>query len=251
LVLVRHGESVWNVERRVQGHECRGLTDHGRVQAERTAHNVAARWPDARVLSSDLGRCVSTATPIAAALGAELVVDAALRERHFGRWEGLDRAGLEQDDPARFQRWRAGEDVIAEVGGESDEVLRRRSSATFARLLADDPGHALVVVDDHDIRNPPEPDLRIVEPAGGEVSAHAHAMFTEPLARDCLDRIEHRGVLPEVPREILILHDVVLKRLVQALAVQDCIGGLGLKPPQDSHLLVAPGTALEILDRRV
>jgi len=137
LVLVRHGESVWNVERRVQGHECRGLTDHGRVQAERTAHNVAARWPDALVLSSDLGRCVSTATPIAAALGAELVVDAALRERHFGRWEGLDRAGLEQDDPARFQRWRAGEDVIAEVGGESDEVLRRRSSATFARLLAD------------------------------------------------------------------------------------------------------------------
>jgi len=137
LVLVRHGESVWNVERRVQGHECRGLTDHGRVQAEHTARSIAERWPEARVLSSDLGRCVTTATPIAAALGTDLEVDAALRERYFGRWEGLDRPGIEQDDPGRFLRWRAGEDVIAEVGGESDADLRRRAAATFAQLLAD------------------------------------------------------------------------------------------------------------------
>jgi len=46
-----------------------------------------------------------------------------LRERHFGRWEGLDREGLEADDADRYARWRAGEDVIAEVGGESDATL--------------------------------------------------------------------------------------------------------------------------------
>jgi probable phosphoglycerate mutase len=135
LILVRHGESVWNVEHRVQGHTCRGLTDHGRAQAERTAEVLAARVRDAVVVSSDLGRCRDTAAPLVAALGVEPLVDATLRERNFGRWEGMTREDLQRDDPARYQRWRAGEDVIAEVGGESDAVLRERAGAVFSRLL--------------------------------------------------------------------------------------------------------------------
>jgi broad specificity phosphatase PhoE len=135
LILVRHGESVWNVEHRVQGHTCRGLTEHGRVQAERTAEVLAARVRDAVVVSSDLGRCRDTAAPLVAALGIEPLVDANLRERNFGRWEGMTREDLERDDPARYQRWRAGEDVIAEVGGESDVVLRGRAAAVFSKLL--------------------------------------------------------------------------------------------------------------------
>jgi glucosyl-3-phosphoglycerate phosphatase len=135
LVLVRHGESVWNVEHRVQGQTCRGLTAHGHVQAERTSELLASWLGEAAVVSSDLGRCVDTAAPIAAAFGVTSVTDAALRERSFGRWEGLDRAGLEADDADRYARWRAGEDVIAEVGGESDAVLRERSSRAFAALL--------------------------------------------------------------------------------------------------------------------
>jgi broad specificity phosphatase PhoE len=47
----------------------------------------------------------------------------------------MTREDLERDDPARYQRWRAGEDVIAEVGGESDVVLRERAGAVFSRLL--------------------------------------------------------------------------------------------------------------------
>lgn len=135
LVLVRHGESVWNVERRVQGHECRGLTDAGHHQAVRTADALAATLPGARVVTSDLGRCVDTAAPIAAALGVDPVVDAHLRERSFGRWEGMTRDDLEADDPDRFRRWRAGEDVIAEVGGEGDATLRARAAAAFGSLL--------------------------------------------------------------------------------------------------------------------
>jgi broad specificity phosphatase PhoE len=135
LILVRHGESVWNVEHRVQGHTCRGLTDHGHAQAERTAEVLAARISDAVVVSSDLGRCRDTAAPLVAALGIEPLVDARLRERNFGHWEGMTREDLERDDPARYQRWRAGEDVIAEVGGESDVVLRERAGAVFSELL--------------------------------------------------------------------------------------------------------------------
>ncbi len=135
LVLVRHGESVWNVERRVQGHTCRGLTDAGLAQAERTAELLGSWLGEARVVTSDLGRCQATAAPIGAALGGDVSVDAVLRERNFGRWEGLDRDGLEADDPARYARWRSGEDVLAEVGGESDAALRERAAGAFAALL--------------------------------------------------------------------------------------------------------------------
>jgi len=135
LVLVRHGESVWNVERRVQGQTCRGLTATGHRQAGRTAELLASSFADALLVSSDLGRCRDTAAPIATALGVEVRTDALLRERDFGRWEGMDRDELEQDDPDRFARWRAGEDVIAEVGGESDRVLRQRAGRAFTDLL--------------------------------------------------------------------------------------------------------------------
>jgi len=146
LILVRHGESVWNVEQRVQGQTCRGLTAHGHAQAERTALALAARSRDAVVISSDLGRCRDTAAPLLAALGVEPVVDAELRERSFGSWEGLTRADLERDDPERFLRWRAGEDVISEVGGESDVVLRARAAAVFRRLLEADGSGADTVI---------------------------------------------------------------------------------------------------------
>ena len=149
LVLVRHGESVWNVEKRVQGQTCRGLTEHGHVQAARTGEWLGAWLGEAPVVSSDLGRCVDTAAPIAAALGVRPITDMMLRERHFGRWEGLDRDGLEADDPERFARWRAGEDVIAEVGGESDAVLRERAGRAFSALLGADDGADTVVAVTH------------------------------------------------------------------------------------------------------
>jgi broad specificity phosphatase PhoE len=148
LVLVRHGESVWNVERRVQGQTCRGLTGTGRDQAARTAELLAAWIGEAQVVSSDLGRCQETAAPIGAALGVEIAVDPELRERHFGRWEGLDRDGLLADDADRYARWRSGEDVIAEIGGESDSALRDRSARAFRGLLddvADDAGTVVAV----------------------------------------------------------------------------------------------------------
>jgi len=135
LVLVRHGVSWWNLEQRVQGHADIGLTEQGHRQAERVARAVAARWPEAEVLSSDLERCRDTATPIARALGVELRLDAQLRERHFGAWEGLSRTDLERDHQVRYLRWKAGEDVLAEVGGESDAALRERTLRVFGGLL--------------------------------------------------------------------------------------------------------------------
>jgi len=180
LILVRHGESVWNVDHRVQGHTCRGLTDHGRVQAERTAQLLAARISDAVVVSSDLGRCRDTAAPLVAALGIDPLVDATLRERNFGRWEGMTREDLERDDPARYLRWRAGEDVIAEVGGESDVVLRERSAAVFSKLLglrggSDDTGSAAADVLEGDVLEGAETIVAVTH--GGTIWYGVHEML--------------------------------------------------------------------------
>jgi broad specificity phosphatase PhoE len=137
LVLVRHGESVLERRAPCPGPDLPGShrrTDTCRPSGPRSCWRRG--WVRRRSLSSDLGRCVDTAAPIAAAFGVTSVRSTPrCASGSFGRWEGLDRAGLEADDADRYARWRAGEDVIAEVGGESDAVLRERSSRAFAALL--------------------------------------------------------------------------------------------------------------------
>ncbi len=136
LVLVRHGETVWNAARRIQGQSCSGLTDLGREQALRVGAYLAERWPDAVVVASDLPRCRHTAAPLAAGLGGEVHHDRVLRERAFGRWEGWSRDELLGRDGDRYRRWRAGDGgVLAEVGGETDTVLETRAAGAFCSLL--------------------------------------------------------------------------------------------------------------------
>jgi broad specificity phosphatase PhoE len=136
LILVRHGETVWNVARRVQGQSCSGLTDRGRAQAARVGEILAARWPGAVVVASDLPRCRDTAAPLGAGLGRDVHHDPVLRERAFGRWEGWSRDELVGRDGDRYRRWRSGdESVLAEVGGETDTILQGRAGGAFGSLL--------------------------------------------------------------------------------------------------------------------
>jgi glucosyl-3-phosphoglycerate phosphatase len=119
LVLVRHGESVWNAEARIQGQRCAGLTEAGHAQAKATGAFLAALYPHAHLVTSDLQRTRETVAPLAAALACEPASDERLRERSFGAWEGLLRADVVASDPARWQRWVDGEDVVGEVGARA------------------------------------------------------------------------------------------------------------------------------------
>lgn len=137
LILVRHGESVWNAAGRIQGQQCAGLSEQGFAQAELVGRSLAAAHPAARVVVSDLLRCQQTAQPLLDALTSEPVTDPRLRERDFGAWSGLTRAEAEQRDPARWQRWRQRDaDVLAEVGGESDGAFGDRIVPVLRELLA-------------------------------------------------------------------------------------------------------------------
>jgi glucosyl-3-phosphoglycerate phosphatase len=149
LVLVRHGESIWNAEARIQGQACAGLSEIGHAQAKVTAAALSASYPDAQLVTSDLQRTIETVAPLAAALGREPAQDPRLRERSFGDWEGHLRADVIAADPERWQRWLDGEDVVGEVGGESAAQLADRVEPVLRELLDTTPDAGVTIAVTH------------------------------------------------------------------------------------------------------
>jgi probable phosphoglycerate mutase len=135
LVLVRHGESVWNAEGRIQGQACNGLSEIGLKQAQYTAAALADVYPDATLISSDIYRTQQTVAPLSERLNVTPVFDPRLRERHFGAWETQLRTDIQASDEQRWARHVAGEDVIKEVGGETAQELVTRVLAAFTDVF--------------------------------------------------------------------------------------------------------------------
>jgi len=143
LHLIRHGETDWNVGRRVQGNTDVPLSAHGREQAEELAARLAD-WPIGAIYSSDLRRALDTARPLAERLGLELIVDPILRERNFGAFEGLLDAEVEAllEDPHVF--WRDAD--TRPDKGESRREVWTRVTSFLDRLLADPPAEEIAIV---------------------------------------------------------------------------------------------------------
>lgn len=112
LILLRHGETVWNREKRLQGHNDTPLTERGIRQARGIAPLVRRLQPD-RVVCSDLGRARHTAEIIGY---PDAIPDIALRELDMGAWTGLRKPDLLRDAPDLYHAWRAG--TYAPEGGE-------------------------------------------------------------------------------------------------------------------------------------
>ena len=145
IIAVRHGETAWNVDTRIQGHLDIPLNDTGRWQARQLARALAAE-PIAAIYASDLQRAHATAQAVADATGAPLVADAGLRERSFGQLQGRTFAQIEAELPEQALRWRKRDLHFAPEGGESLTVLRERIQATTHRLAAQHPGALVVLV---------------------------------------------------------------------------------------------------------
>jgi len=128
LVLIRHGESIWNAEGRFQGHGGTGLTERGRAQAKITAKFLAREFPDAVLLvRSDLQRVAETAAPAEVELDIEVRVDERLREIDIGTWSGLTHDEIAARDPEGYGTWLRREDVDIQRGGaETYAELRDR-----------------------------------------------------------------------------------------------------------------------------
>jgi glucosyl-3-phosphoglycerate phosphatase len=132
VLLLRHGRTAWNAERRFQGQSDPPLDDVGRAQAYEVAALIGALAPDVLV-SSDAARAVQTAAPIGELTGLDVLVDARLRERSLGHWEGLTRDDVARRYPDEFADWIAGRDV-SRRGGESRDQVAARAMAAFAEL---------------------------------------------------------------------------------------------------------------------
>jgi glucosyl-3-phosphoglycerate phosphatase len=124
LVLLRHGQTDYNVAGRMQGHLDSMLTRTGVEQAAVVAPEIAALAPD-RLISSDLRRAVDTADVVGTACGRPVKLDARLRETHLGEWQGRNVDEIEESWPGAIATWRS-DPGWAPPGGESRiEVVRR------------------------------------------------------------------------------------------------------------------------------
>jgi glucosyl-3-phosphoglycerate phosphatase len=148
LVLLRHGQTDYNVGGRMQGHLDSMLTETGVEQAASVAPEIARLVPD-RLISSDLKRAVDTADLVAAACGLPVKYDARLRETHLGEWQGRTVAEIEDGWPGAIATWRS-DPGWAPPGGESRIEVVRRSLPVVEELdeefATGDPDTSVVLV---------------------------------------------------------------------------------------------------------
>ncbi len=136
ILVLRHGESTWNVEHRWQGWLDAPLTARGEQQAASRARDLAGNGFKPRVIyTSDLGRAARTAEIIAAHIEVPVLPDDGFRERHGGEWEGHTGAEIDERWPGLRDAWRRGE-LAAPPGGEDDARALRRFDAALTRTLA-------------------------------------------------------------------------------------------------------------------
>lgn len=145
ILAVRHGETAWNRDTRIQGHTDIGLNELGQQQARRLAHALQDE-PLAAIYASDLSRARATAEAVAIRQGQSVRTDPGLRERGFGLFEGLTWAEIETRHPQEALAWRKRHPEFAPPGGESLLSLRERIVATVHGLAQRHVGEQIMIV---------------------------------------------------------------------------------------------------------
>jgi glucosyl-3-phosphoglycerate phosphatase len=144
LVLWRHGQTVWNAERRFQGQSDVPLDETGQAQAERAARLLAGLRPDL-IVSSDLSRAAGTAAPLARLTGLHVILDKDLRERHGGCWEGLTDAEIRERYPEAHATWTPPDGEPTPAVADRVAAALQRIAATVAEQVTGPDGLAVVV----------------------------------------------------------------------------------------------------------
>ena len=143
LLLVRHGETDWNRDRRFQGHADPPLNDKGREQANALAQELAAEGIEL-VYTSDLARARETAEIVGARLGANVLLLRELREIDVGEWQGLTWPEIERRYPEGVRSWH--ERCHGWESGETYDELGERVVAALRCIAAEHPEQRVLVV---------------------------------------------------------------------------------------------------------
>jgi probable phosphoglycerate mutase len=145
LLIIRHGETLWNVQERYQGHGDSSLTETGRNQVAA----LARRLKEIRfktLISSDLGRTRETAAIISDCTGHAVETDSRLRERNYGVLEGLTVPEIQAEYAEVLERLNTGDPDYIVPGGESQRQHYRRNVAFIEDLLAERSGAEVAIV---------------------------------------------------------------------------------------------------------
>lgn len=145
VLLIRHGQTVWNRGGKYQGHTDVQLSEEGREQARRLRQRFINDRIDA-FYASDLSRAMETASIIAEGRGAPVVPVPALRELNFGVWEGLTYQEILAGYGYLAERWYIDPTGLAIPNGETFEELKERSYRVMQDLVARHPGQTILVV---------------------------------------------------------------------------------------------------------
>ncbi|MFE9921210.1 histidine phosphatase family protein [Streptomyces sp. NPDC005774] len=147
VILWRHGQTSWNVERRFQGSTDVELTGTGVAQARRAARLLTGLEPDA-IIASDLKRAADTAAELAALTGLQPVHDEALRETYAGAWQGLTHDEIIARYGDEYTAWKRGEPV-RRGGGELETEVADRAAPVVLRHADKLPDDGILVVVSH------------------------------------------------------------------------------------------------------
>ena len=145
--LVRHGETSWNREGRIQGHSDVALSEPGRCQMRRMAARLAG-YEFSTIYSSDLARARDSALAIVDGRGVSVEIDSDLREFSYGKWEGLAIGEVESRSGRDLsERINSGDTIFAAPGGEDTAAVVKRVRRFYARAVKrHNPDEELLIV---------------------------------------------------------------------------------------------------------
>lgn len=145
MIVIRHGETEWNRQQRIQGHHDSPLTALGRAQAMAVGAKLKG-LPFDFLYTSDLGRAVETGQIIGQAVGLEVRQWPDLRERSYGIFEGYTWEEARERYPEEVARARAGDPDYAAPGGESRRAVYDKVVAGFSDIAGRHPGKRGIIV---------------------------------------------------------------------------------------------------------
>ena len=145
LLVIRHGQSVSNLEGYFTGHMNTALTDQGRTQAEITANYIASNHKVDAVYSSDLDRAYETGKAVADKLSLPIHKCSDLREIYAGKWEGMYFSELPKVFPETYAQWCTDAGNATPDGGESVAALMDRVIAAIKRIAEENEGKTVVI----------------------------------------------------------------------------------------------------------
>lgn len=145
ILIIRHGQSVANLEETFAGHTDTPLSDLGKRQAEVTAEFIVSNYKVDKIYSSDLQRAFNTAGAVAKRLGMDIIADQNLREIFAGQWEEIPFADMPIKYPKECYIWLNDIGNAACPGGESVLQLQQRAGAAIEKIAKENEGKTVVV----------------------------------------------------------------------------------------------------------